>query len=264
MPVAYNPSDIYNMTPGFNLAAAFGNSGASAGYGGGGASPTYGQSQSNYQNWLRYQQGLGINSAMQANAGKYGQTALQNIGNWSTQAQSAGQQGLVSRGLGNTTILNAMNQGVGAQATQQKNAVAESQAMMQNSILGNRQQWIGSRTDQPAMSPYQGGIADSMGQMAGTYGAMNQQMMNQGYMPNYGGAGSNAQPQGVPGAGVPGTGGGAPDLMTGITPGNRAGYNTPGYIDWLRRQIAKNAPPGGTFTPDALNYETPGTTDYLY
>jgi hypothetical protein len=260
MPVAYNPSSIFSAfgggTGGFGGAQGFGS------YSGGGSD--YGQSQSNYQNWLRYQQGLGINSAMQQNAQQYGKTALQNIGNWSQQAQAGGQQGLISRGLGNTTILNSMNQGIGAQALQQKNAVGESQAMMQNSILGNRQQWIGARTDQPAMSPYQGGYAGAQADMGGIYGAMNQQMMNQGYMPNYGGPGSNAQMPGVPGAGVPGTGGGAPDLMTGITPGNRAGYNTPGYIDWLRRQIAKNAPAGGTFTPDALQYETPGTTDYLY
>jgi hypothetical protein len=65
----------------------------------------------------------------------YGQTQLRNITEQTAQQGAAATQNLMSRGLGNSTIVNSVQAGIQNDAQNQRAAVGEQQGMMKAGVL---------------------------------------------------------------------------------------------------------------------------------
>lgn len=212
------------------------------------------QNRSNYEDIMRgYQQTLAAQtSAQEATAAGYtslyndvmsgikgiGASRDQAINDQAAQAQGAGTQSLINRGLGNTTVQDSVNRGVTADKnkalTENANAVAGLTAGYQSSIGQARlQQQSQATMANSALSQNQLQFMNSISAgypNAGAYGSLAQQF----------GQASAAQrnadkfgriPTGGAMSGLPGGGGRGPQLgyvPTGAGIGAGGGYNAPG------------------------------------
>jgi hypothetical protein len=125
----------------FGYGGAPGTPGAPAG--GGGANPGQLANVAKFMQ-QQQQQNLADNQArldkIMGLAGQFGQTALQQNADQTRRAGGQVTSSLVGRGLGNTTVLDTMQQGVQRQGQQQANAIGEQVAGMQAGILERVQQ----------------------------------------------------------------------------------------------------------------------------
>lgn len=152
----YNPStggwDVYGTDISGNKQRQISFYGFGLGGSGGGTSAS-GKSlaqlleEANAANEARYKEGLGWYDQMANNVQGFGNTAMERIGRNETMQHGAAEQSLISRGLGNSTVVPAVQRGISSDAEFARTNVNEQQARAMNDVISQRVGWIGARSD---------------------------------------------------------------------------------------------------------------------
>jgi len=234
------------------------------------------QDRANKENEKRYQEGLAeltggrvsmreLYEQAAGNLAKVGGAAAEDVSRGATRTGATGMQGLISAGLGNTTITGSLARGVEEDRRRGMRTVEEDQARRMAGLqttragaemgaAGNLAQFMAARSDQgPDLGMY-----GSLIQQASAGGPEGQQTIHTGLSPNArAGLDAFGRPMGRYGGGgggsISGAGGGGYAGPAGSTGGGGGGGGAPGSVYYGPGAMAASAraPQTGAPAPGA-------------